>query len=195
MDEINATPLPGLEGALNVLEEAQLKSLHARQIFEAQGEAEPWMDDYWDLIGKGWSWRQAVYLLWAAQPKDLRQPATQAELATQVLGLASDRVIRDWKSDERFMAETARLVGSIVLKHRADVLHALAEVAQSRNPRAHADRKMFLEMTGDYVAKQAIGLGVSSGVADLDDATLAAMAAIPGRSPVAIAEPVEQDNG
>jgi hypothetical protein len=182
MAEVKPDVLPGLEAAYsNPLEEAQLKSLEARRIFEALCEAEPWMDDYWDLIAEGYSWRQALYMLWLAQPGDRRQPKTQYELATTILGLASDRALRDWRQDNpAFDVRVARLTASVLLKHRADVFVALAASAQNHNPRNHADRRMFLEMTGDYTPKQALGVGISaSPVADLDEATLAAMAAIP----------------
>ena len=179
MDEITPT-LPGMDAALNPLEESQLKSIAARRIFEAAYEAEPWMDDYWDLLAEGYSWRQAIYMLWLAQPAGKRQPRTQGELATEILGLTSDRVTREWRDNPAFEARVARLTASVLIKHRADVFRALVDSARNENPRNHADRKMFFEMTGDYVAKQAIGLGsASSPVADLDEATLAALAALP----------------
>ncbi len=180
MDQITPTLLPGMAAALNPLEESQLKSIEARRIFEAAYKAEPWMDDYWDLIGEGYTWRQAIYMLWLAQPGDRRNPKTQGELATDILGLASDRAVREWRNNPAFEARVARLTASVLVKHRADVLNALAASAKNENPRNHADRRMFLEMTGDYVVRQAIGLGMASNpVAELDEATLAAMAAIP----------------
>ncbi|HOU13477.1 MAG TPA: hypothetical protein PKZ84_10190 [Anaerolineae bacterium] len=183
MDDIKSVPLPGLEETLlNPLEEAQLKSLEARRIFEASScDADPWMDDYWALLGEGYTWRQAVYMLWAAQPTDKRVPRTQGELATQILGLASDRAIREWKRQRTDMdARIADLVHSVIVKNRARVLEALVESAASSNPRAHADRRMFLEMSRDYTPKQMIGIGAISAVPEWDEATLRAKANIPG---------------
>lgn len=174
-----AQPLPGMAGMLNVLEEAQIKSAEARRLFEAAGQAEAWMDDYWALIEEGWSWRQAVYILWASQPQP-RQPATQAQLATQVLGLQSDRVIREWKAqDARMEARIARLTASALLKARADVFAALVAAATDPTYKGNRDRKLLLEMTGDYVPRQALDLSVPgsrSAVEEADTETLRALA-------------------
>ena len=74
--------LPGMEGAVDVVAEAQLRSAAARRIFEEsapQGQAgqegwAEWMGEYWALVGEGWGWRQAVYMLWASQPRQGRWP-------------------------------------------------------------------------------------------------------------------------
>lgn len=164
-DELQqVSPLPGFEpGEPDPLIEARQRSEEARRIFEASEDAEPWMDDYWALLAEGWTWRQAVYMIWASQPPGRRQPKTQMELATRFLGLTSDRAIRDWKANNpAFDARIARLTASVLVKFRAEVFDALRSVAGSNNPRAHADRKMFLEMTGDYVRRQTVSL-------DLDD--------------------------
>jgi len=154
--------LPGFEGAvLDPLSEAQLRSEAARAIFEAGAEAaEPWMGDYWALLAEGWTWRQAVYMLWEAQPAEGRAPKTQGALAVEVLGLTSDRVIRTWKAENPAMgARIARLTASALGKARARVIRALIESAASANYRAHADRKLFLEMSGDYVPRQTLRVG------------------------------------
>lgn len=180
MDEVMvAQPLPGMAGMLNVLEEAQIKSAEARRLFEAAGRAEAWMDDYWALIEEGWSWRQAVFMLWASQPQP-RKPATQIELATQVLGLQSDRVIREWKAqDARMEARIARLTASALMKARADVFAALVIAATDPSYKGNRDRKLLLELTGDYVPRQALDLSVPasrSAVEEADTETLRALA-------------------
>ena len=180
MDEVMvAQPLPGMAGTLNVLEEAQIKSAEARRLFEAAGRAEAWMDDYWALIEEGWSWRQAVFMLWASQPQP-RKPATQMELATQVLGLQSDRVIREWKAqDARMEARIARLTASALMKARADVFAALVTAATDPSYKGNRDRKLLLELTGDYVPRQALDLSVPasrSAVEEADTETLRALA-------------------
>lgn len=174
-----AQTLPGMDGALNVLEEAQIRSAEARRLFEAAGSAEAWMDDYWALIEEGWSWRQAVFMLWASQPQP-RKPATQMELATQVLGLQSDRVIREWKAqDARMEARIARLTASALMKARADVFAALVAAATDPSYKGNRDRKLLLELTGDYVPRQALDLSVPasrSAVEEADTETLRALA-------------------
>lgn len=177
--------LPGFEGAvMDPLSEAQLKSEAARKVFEAgDAAAEPWMDDYWDLLGEGWSWRQAVYMLWEAQPSQNRTPKTQGELATEILGLTSDRVIRTWKADNpAIMARIAKLTASALGKARSRVIRALIESASSANYRAHADRKLFLEMTGDYKKSETIRVGamVPDDLEEMTEDDLRALAYEPG---------------
>lgn len=146
---------------LDPLQLAQERSARARALFEGHGDgdAESWMDDYWSLIAEGWSWRQAVYILWSAQPSDRRSPKTQGELATQVLGLTSDRTIRVWREkNPHIEARIADLTSSVLMKHRAEVLNALASMAAEHDYKAHADRKLYLEMTGDYVPRSVQGV-------------------------------------
>jgi hypothetical protein len=170
-----------MEGALNPLDEAQIKSAKARAIFEASEDATPWMDDYWELIGEGWSWRQATYMLWAALPKNGRKPPTQSELAIEVLGLGSDRVIRDWKENPAFDARVLKLVSKALAHARPEIYQALIEAATNPNPRAHADRKLALEMLGDYIPKQkfSIGAELPDDMSQVDADELRMMAALP----------------
>ena len=173
--------LPGMEAALDALSEAQMRSAAARAIFEVAEEASPWMNDYWELIAEGWAWRQAVLMLWEAQPAKARVPKTQIELAVNVLGLTSDRVVSGWKQDNPAMAaRIARLTVSAVGKARAEVIAALIESASDANPRSHADRKMVLEMTGDYVPKAKIGVGTLDDLERASTEDLVALAQLPG---------------
>lgn len=184
MSEIDLTPvavpLPGMDAEIDAYSEAQLRSREVRRLFESQAGAEPWMEDYWDLLAEGWDWRQAVYMLWATQPADGRSPKTQAELATQVLGLRSDRVIRDWREKNPAIDVRIRqLQLSMLTKHRADVLATLVAMAKTEDYKAHQDRKLFLEMTGDYVPKSIRGNVTlpltAEEIADADETTLRAM--------------------
>jgi hypothetical protein len=153
--------LPGMDGALNPVDEAQLRADEARRAFEAAEGSAPWMDDYWDLIGEGWPWRQAVYMVWACQPKDQRQPSTQRDLATQVLGLASDRQIREWRAKNPALdTRVAKLTASALSKARAEIYRALIEAASKPDPRAHQDRKLALELMGDYIPNSEMNLRV-----------------------------------
>jgi len=176
-----APALPGMEGALNALDEAQLRSAAARAVFEIADDASPWMNDYWELLAEGWAWRQAVLMLWEAQPARARTPKTQIELAVNVLGLTSDRVISGWRQDNPAMAaRIARLTVSAVGKARAEVIAALVEAASDPNPRSHADRKMVLEMTGDYVPKARVGVGSLQDLEEASTEDLMALAQLPG---------------
>ena len=184
MDEraiLEAEPLPGMEGALNALDEAQIKSAQAREVFELQEGSVPWMDDYWALIAEGWSWRQAVYMIWAALPSGQRKPKTQGELATEVLGLTSDRRIRNWKENTALDARTAQLIKRALAHARPGIYEALIAAATNPNPRAHADRKLALEMLGDYVPKQSVNVsaGLPDDLSQADAEELRTMAALP----------------
>lgn len=167
------------QAALNPLEEAQLRSMEARRVFEATTPIEAWMDDYFDLIADGWSWRQAVYILWASQPQP-RTPKTQWELATQILGLASDRVIRDWRSGNPLIeTRIAKLTASALVKARADVFAALIAAATDPSYKGNRDRRLLLEMTGDYVPRQALTIGrpdTRAAIEEADTETLRAVA-------------------
>ncbi len=55
------------------------------------------MQDYQMLRDQCWPWRVAAYIAWASSPRVGRQPHTQMELAKQILGLTSDRVINTWR--------------------------------------------------------------------------------------------------
>lgn len=176
------TPLPGMQGAINQLDAAQIKSAAAKRIFEASETAEPWLDDYFALIGEGWSWRQAVYLIWSALPPDQRTPKTQEGLATQVLGLTSDRQIHEWKQNPALEARRARLVRSVIDKSLPEIYEALIASAKKPNPRSHSDRRLVLEMAGEYSPKQTLRLGqvAPDDLDEMDEAELRKLASGPG---------------
>lgn len=114
-----------------------------------------WFDAYINLREQGWPWRTAAYIAWAATPRTERQPATVAELAQNVLGLRSPRVISQWRRKNPGIDEAVALLNvPELMKHRGEVLRALVTVAASEDYKGHADRKLFLEMTGDYTPKQ-----------------------------------------
>lgn len=145
----------------------------------------PWWEDYLalrqetDARGKArWDWRKAVYIAWASLPDSRRWPPTQKELATAVLGLADDRTIRKWRAKDPGLDDrVAGLTSAVLFKHRANVFDALISVAASPEPNAHKDRKLFLELTGDYQPRQAIALTgqndgpiqVTANFSDLDE--------------------------
>ena len=114
----------------------------------------PWWEDYHRLRAEGWDWRKAVYIAWAASPVRTRWPRNQEELATECLGLLSDRTIRKWRQNEPAMLERIVLMqAEPLMAHRRDVIDALVTVASDPIPQAHQDRKLFLEMTGDYTPR------------------------------------------
>jgi len=87
-------------------------------------------------------------------PKKYRWPDTQEKLATEVLGLGSDRVISTWR--KRFPEidmMIADLQSEAMLEYRPGAFHALGMVASDPSYRANPDRKLFFEMTQDYTPR------------------------------------------
>ena len=119
----------------------------------SQGVAIPsYYEQFLELFDAGWPWRVAAYIAWAASPKQARWPKTQEELAQTVLGLTSDRQIAKWrKNNPQIVDLIARLQVAPMLEHRADVIQALIASASDPDYKGHGDRKLFLEITGDYV--------------------------------------------
>jgi hypothetical protein len=116
-----------------------------------------WWQDYLELTRRGWDWRKAVYIAWSAAPYTARTPATQEELALTVLGLASDRVIGTWRKRHPEMEdEIANMQAAPLLRHRREIFDALATSASDPDPKSHQDRKLALEMLGDYKQRQEI---------------------------------------
>lgn len=136
----------------------QVESREAYGQLEAAAAWGPWWEDYLALrrerteAGKArWNWREAVFIAWASLPKRLRWPETQEELARQVLGLTNDRTIREWKLKRPEIQERiVLLTGEALMRHRGEVLDALVQVASTPDAKAYSDRRLFLEMTGDY---------------------------------------------
>lgn len=118
-----------------------------------------WYATYQKLLESKWPWRIACFVAWASAPKINRWPKTQDEFAQQVLGLTSDRVIATWrKKSPDIDAAISLLQSATMLEHRADVIKALVASASSYDHRSNPDRKLFFEMTGDYVPRSRVDL-------------------------------------
>jgi len=150
--EAQAQALPGMEGdaVMNSLDAAQLQVAAARRVFEATGCDYPWLDVYHELRAEGWVWRQAIYIAWLAMPAQKREPKTQQKLATEVLGLASDRRLREWKRENPAVLETSiQLYRNRFFAAIPAVLEALVESASKPDGRNSAtDRRTFIGMVG-----------------------------------------------
>lgn len=143
-------------------EAARLRSETARQMLEGAGistgsgpaRIPRWMEDYLRLRDAGWPWRVAAYIAWASSPKIMRQPATIADLAKDVLGLTGPRQIHHWRETNPAIDEVVTVLQAApLMAHRRDVFEALAQSASNNDHRSNPDRKLFLEITGDYVPK------------------------------------------
>lgn len=124
----------------------------------------PWWDTYQQLLNSKWPWRIACFVAWASSPKINRWPKTQDEFAQKVLGLTSDRVIATWrKKSPDIDGAISLLQSATMLEHRADVIKALVDSASSKDHRSNPDRKLFFEMTGDYVPRSRVDVKASVG--------------------------------
>jgi hypothetical protein len=116
--------------------------------FNALYQHEPWYLDYQSLVDE-FGHRPAAYIAWASSPAHDRHPTTQMEFA-QSIGLRSDQVIRNWRKRNPKIDQIVREWQiRPLMEHRRDVINALIEVAETADPQAHPDRKMFLQLTKD----------------------------------------------
>lgn len=150
------TVLPGFDEFIDESispEEARRISAEARLLFETMDYV-TWMGDYLVLRKEGWPWRVACYIAWASTPRKLRWPSTQEELAS-VLGLKSGRAIHKWRQkNPQIDARVASCGASILMKFRDNVLEALGLSASRSDSKHNSDRRLYLEMTGDYTPRQ-----------------------------------------
>jgi hypothetical protein len=135
-------------------DDARSKSENARKALEAmfgKSGAPRWLDDYLELVRGGWPWRVAAYIAWASSPRAVREPKTQDELARIHLGLTSDRAISTWRKRNPAIDEVVRMMqAGPLFKHRTEIYTALVAVAVKPEYKSHADRKLALELMGDY---------------------------------------------
>jgi hypothetical protein len=111
-----------------------------------------WIDDYLELCKGGWPWRVAAYIAWASTPRGSREPKTQDDLARNHLGLTSDRAINTWRKKNPAIDEMVRMMqAGPLFKHRAEIYTALVAVAVKPEYKSHNDRKLALELMGDYM--------------------------------------------
>lgn len=128
-----------------------------------EGDGKGWFREYVRLREQGWPWRVGAYMAWAASPKNRRWPESIQDLATKVLGLKGPRVIYQWRHKYPAIdAVVAMMQAAPLFEHRRDVLEALVTMARTADYKSFNDRKLFLEMVGDYVPKSQVGVGVSA---------------------------------
>ena len=142
-----------------------------------------WADVFHQLINAGWKWKLAAFAAWSSVPKEFRVPKTLDELATDVLGLSSPRVIFTWRKKYPSLDQViADLQNAEMLEDRADVLHTLKHMAKQKDYKNFKYTQIYLEMIGAYVptTKLAAELkrrGVTSDdLADMSDEELRMLA-------------------
>lgn len=183
------TSAPEVDGGDHIptAAEIQEREMTARLVLQSRlkdGEELPsWADMYHRLLQAGWRWRVAAYAAWASTPKEGRWPRTQQELATQVLGLTSDRVIATWNTKFPTLQQViGDLSADDLMDARADVFHTLKTMAKTPDYKNVKYTQIYLEMIGAYVptSKLAAELkrrGITSDdLADMTDEELRVLA-------------------
>lgn len=131
-----------------------IKSLRDTGKIEANEEVPSWADVYQRLVNANIRPRLAAYIAWATMPKKYRYPETQDKLATEFLGLTSDRAIATWrKKYPEIDMMISELQAESMLEYRPGAFHALGTVASDPSYRANPDRRLFFEMTKDYTPR------------------------------------------
>lgn len=146
-------------------EEIKLRSETARSAFD--GQSFPWMEEYKKLREGGWDWRVAAYIAWASSPKGSRVPKSQDELARGHLGLMSDRAISTWRRKNPAIDEMVAVLQSAPLwEHRSEIYEALIAVATTHEYKGHNDRKLALELLGDYIPRSKLEAELNQRIAN-----------------------------
>lgn len=105
-----------------------------------------------------WDWRKALYIAWHCTPREQREPQTVGGLAKR-LGVATS-TMRAWRAKdaeiERRIAELPRL---LLMDHLASVYEAVATLASTPDPKTFPDRRLFLELTGQYSPRTGVEFG------------------------------------
>ena len=125
-----------------------------------------WLDQRAVLEQAGFSgdlWKRAAHELWWSQPRALRRPRTEKELAA-ALGLSA-RTLRDWKEKhpDRYAAGLAA-AKQLVSEWLPEVMWAAIDNAVNGAEKGAADRRLLLEVGG---LKPSTGVDVTSGGAPL----------------------------
>jgi len=113
-----------------------IKTLRDTGKIEASEEIPSWADVYQQLINANIRPRLAAYIAWATMPKKYRYPETQDKLATEILGLTSDRAIATWrKKYPEIDMMISQLQAEAMLEYRPGAFHALGTVASAEDRR------------------------------------------------------------
>ncbi len=158
-------------------EEAALREAEARTHFEF-GEKPAWYEEYERLIYGNWPFRVAMYIAWAASPRESRYPIDLSGLAS-LMGLKSTRAIHVWRArNPEIDRQVTALQAAPLFKHRADAIAALVDSASDPDYRHAPDRRTFFTMTGDLDENVNFKMaGAKNDLSQMTDSELAALAA------------------
>lgn len=135
--------------------DAALRLETARRAFDDREQKPEWYGQFDDLLNAGWPFRVACYIAWASVPREKRSPKTLHGLATEVLGLTSARPIFTWRNKNPAIDDTIAIMQAAPLfEHRREIYDALIDSAKTADYKNHNDRKLALELLGDYVPRK-----------------------------------------
>lgn len=175
----------------------------AKQIFKDKlesGELPDYIRNYNKLLMAGVPFRIALYITWATIPRKYRWPETQEELATQLMGLTSDRAIATWRRKYPYIdSMIADLQSEELLEFRPGAFQAMGEVASDPTYRATQERRLLFELTRDLDPKTKVelltGVGVGKDVlAALDKVPTDKLIEMLGLEAVELIEKMKEDS-
>lgn len=112
-------------------------------------ELPSWAETYHALIDSHIPWKIAAFVAWSTTIKKYRWPRTQEELATEVLGLNSDRRITEWRRKYPYIDQMiADLQASAYLEYIPGAIAASGEVASRADYKSTAERRLLYEAVG-----------------------------------------------
>jgi len=152
-------------------QEVRERMMKAKAIFKAKldaGELPDYMRNYNRLLMAGVPFRIALYITWVTIPRKYRWPETQEELATELMGLTSDRAIATWRSKYPYIDHMiADLQSEELLEFRPGAIAAMGQVISDPTYRATQERRLYHELMGDLEKKVSLsmpGVGVGKDV-------------------------------
>jgi hypothetical protein len=115
-----------------------------------EGEDVPsWAEKYQDFINSNIPWKIAAYIAWSIMVKGRRWPATQDELAREVLGLNSDRRITEWRRKYPYIDQMiASCQTAEMLVYIPGAIEASGKVAARDDYKSTPERRLLYEAVG-----------------------------------------------
>jgi len=140
----NQTPLSMAE-----IKEREMAARFALKEKLDEGEIPSWAEKYHELLNSNIPWKIAAFIAWSVVIKTHRWPATQEELAIEVLGLNSDRRITEWRRKYPYIDQMiADLQVQEYFVYIPGSIKASGEVASIPDYKSTAERRLLWEATG-----------------------------------------------
>lgn len=143
-------------------QEVRERMMQAKALFKAKldaGELPDYLRNYNRLLTAGVPFRIALYVTWKTIPHKFRWPETQEKLATELMGLDSDRAIATWRSKYPYIDHMiADLLSEEFLEMRPGAMAAMNEVISEPSHRSTSERRLYFELMGELEKKVSLSL-------------------------------------